>query len=221
MTTASDPVQVILPCLNEAAALPAVLARLPAGYHALVVDNGSTDGSATVARDHGAAVVSCGQRGYGAACHAGLEAATAPLVAVMDADGTLDAAELPRLTAPVLADDADLVIGAREPTDASAWPWRLRWANRRLAGQLRRRTGVPLVDLGPMRVARRDALLTLGLRDRRSGYPAETVINAAAAGWRIEQVPVGYAPRIGRSKVSGTPLGALRAVIDMSGAIRR
>lgn len=214
-------VQVILPCLNEAAALPTVLAGLPTDYHALVVDNGSTDDTAAVARRLGATVIDCAQRGYGAACHAGLEAASAPVVAVMDADGTLDSAELPRVAEPVLGGAVDLMIGARQPTSAAAWPWRLRWANRRLAAQLGRRTGVRLVDLGPMRAAPREALLALGLRDRRSGYPAETVIAAADAGWRIEQVSVGYAPRIGRSKVSGTPIGALRAVIDTRGAIRR
>ncbi|QDP96152.1 glycosyltransferase family 2 protein [Microlunatus elymi] len=215
-----EAVQVILPCWNEVAALPSVLASLPAGFTPLVVDNGSDDGSAEMARSLGAVVIDCPERGYGAACDAGLRAATAPVVAVMDADGSLDGADLPRLVAPILGRSADLSICSRRPAGRAAWSWRLRFANRRLAGQLSRRTGIKIIDLGPMRAARREALLDLDLRDRRSGYPAETLIAAADAGWRICQVDVGYAPRIGKSKITGTPLGALRAVQDLRAAIR-
>ena len=72
-----------------------------------------------------------------------------------------------------------------------------------------------------MRAARRDALLELGLEDRRSGWPLEMVLRAAAAGWRIEEVPVPYAPRVGRSKVTGTVRGTVRAVTDMRAVMRR
>ena len=214
-------VDVLLPCLNEAAALPWVLGRMPAYCRAIVVDNGSTDGSAAIAADLGALVVVAVERGYGAACHAGLLAATAPLVAVMDADATLDPAELSRLLEPVRSGRADLVVGARRPVSARAFPWHLRLANREVARRLRRRTGVRLTDLGPVRVARREALLGLGIRDRRSGYPAETVVRAADAGWRINEIGVDYRPRRGRSKVTGTPLGVWHAVRDMSVAITR
>lgn len=209
-------VDLILPCLNEAAALPWVLERLPAGVRAVVVDNGSTDGSPEIAARLGASVVRCEMRGYGAACQAGLEAAEADVVAFMDADASLDPQQLTRVTAPVLAGQADLMVGRRRPLSRRSWPWHLRLANAELSRRIRRRTGVALHDLGPMRAARRSALLGLDLRDRRSGYPLETVVRAAEAGWRIAEVDVDYLPRSGRSKVTGTPLGAARAVLDMS-----
>ncbi|HEY3558481.1 MAG TPA: glycosyltransferase family 2 protein [Kribbella sp.] len=210
------PVDLVLPCLNEAAALPWILERLPDGVRAIVVDNGSTDGSPAVAAALGATVVTCDLKGYGAACHAGLEAAEADIVAVMDADATLDPRQLVRVTAPVASGRADLILGRRRPTTRTAWPWHLRLANAELSRRIRRRTRVSLHDLGPMRAARRTALLGLGLTDRRSGYPLETVVRAADAGWRIAEVDVDYLPRSGRSKVTGTPLGAARAVLDMS-----
>ena len=216
-----DPdIEVILPCLNEVQALDWVLDRMPAGMSALLVDNGSDDGSAELAAARGVRVVRAARRGYGAACHAGLEAATAPVVAVMDCDASLDPRQLVRVTGPVLEASADLVLGRRRPA-RGAYPWQLRLANRALAHRIRRRTGVQLHDLGPMRAARRDFLLSLDLLDRRSGYPAETVVRAADAGARILEVPVDYLPRQGRSKVTGTPLGVWHAVRDMSAAISR
>jgi glycosyltransferase involved in cell wall biosynthesis len=210
-------VDVILPCLDEAEALPWVLNRLPDGYRAIVADNGSTDGSAEVAARHGATVVAVPRRGFGAAAHAGLCAATADLVCLLDADGSLDPADLPRVLEPVRAGTADLVLGRRRPTTRAAWPAHARLANAVLAARLRRRTGAPLHDLGPMRAARRAALLALDLRDRRFGYPLEMVIAAARAGWRITEVDTPYAPRAaGRSKVTGTVRGTLRTVADMS-----
>jgi glycosyltransferase involved in cell wall biosynthesis len=214
-------VDLVLPCLNEAAALPWILERLPPGVRAIVVDNGSTDGSPEAAAQLGATVVWCDVKGYGAACHAGLEAAEADVVAVMDADASLDPRQLVRVTAPVIAGHADLVVGRRRPVSRDAWPWHLRLANAELSRRIRRRTGVALHDLGPMRAARRTALLGLGLTDRRSGYPLETVVRAADAGWRIVEVDVDYLLRSGRSKVTGTPLGAARAVHDMSKVLAR
>jgi len=168
---------VVLPCLDEAAALEWVLSRMPVGARPIVVDNGSTDGSAEVAAALGATVVSEWRRGYGAACHAGLEAATAPLVAVMDCDATLDPRELERFVEVVVSDDVPtLAVGRRVPVSAASWPWHLRVANRVVAGRVNRRTGLTLADVGPIRVAPREALLALGLEDRRSGYPVETVV---------------------------------------------
>lgn len=209
----------ILPCLDEAAGLAWLLPRLPADARAIVVDNGSTDASCVVARAHGALVVHELRRGYGAARHAGLLAASADVVAFCDADGSLDPADLARVTRPVLDGEADLVVGRRIPA-RGAWPWHLRLANRELARRVRRRTGVRLLDVGPLRAARRVPFLDLGLQDRRSGYPVETVVAAAAAGWRVREVPVRYRPRSGRSKVTGTPLGAWRAVRDMTRILR-
>jgi glycosyltransferase involved in cell wall biosynthesis len=207
-------VDVILPCLDEATALPWVLSRMPAGYHPIVADNGSTDGSGAIARSYGATVVSVPQQGFGAACHAGLLAATADVVCIMDADASFDPQQLPRVADPVVAGTADLVLGRRRPTARSAWPRHARWANAVLARQLRGR-GIDLHDLGPMRAARREALLRLDLSDRRFGYPLQMVTAAAAAGWRLSEVDVSYHPRDGRSKVTGTVRGTIRAVVDM------
>lgn len=211
-------IDVVLPVLDEAAALPWVLNRLLPGYRAIVVDNGSSDGSAEVAGALGATVVHEARRGYGAAVHAGLEAATAEVVCVLDADGTLDPADLPALTSPVLADTADLVLGARDGV-RGAWPLHARIANRALARTVRRRTGAALTDLGPMRAARRADLLGLGVADRRSGWPLEAVLRAGTAGWRIIEVPVPYGLRTGRSKVTGTLRGTLHAIHDMRGVL--
>ncbi|WP_415924646.1 glycosyltransferase family 2 protein [Streptomyces sp. MI02-7b] len=208
-------VDVILPCLDEAAALPWVLERVPAGWRAVVVDNGSTDGSAAVAERLGATVVREPRRGFGAACHAGLLAATADVVCFCDCDGSLDPGLLPSVADPVRAGDADLVLARRRPTGPRAWPLHARLANLELARLIRRRTGLRLHDLGPMRAARREALLGLGLDDRRSGYPLQMLVRAADAGWRIRETEVPYLPRTGRSKVTGTWRGTWHAVRDM------
>lgn len=214
---------VVIPVLDEARALPALLAAMPAGYHPLVVDNGSTDGSAEVARRHGAQVVTEPVRGFGSACWAGLLAADPAdgVVCFMDGDGSFDPAELLRVAGPILAQAADLVLGARRPAARGAWPLHARLANQVLAGLLNRtpplrRGGTRLRDLGPMRAARRSELLTLDLRDRRSGWPLEMVLAAADAGWRVREVDVAYHARVGRSKVTGTLKGTLTVVADMS-----
>ncbi|MER7419426.1 glycosyltransferase family 2 protein [Micromonospora peucetia] len=214
-------IDVVLPCLDEAAALPGVLTALPSGYRAIVVDNGSRDRSPEVAARYGARVVHEPRRGYGAAVHAGLEAAEADLVCVLDADGSFDPAELPALVAPVADGAADLAVGRRRPVAAGVWPWHARAGTALIAALLRQR-GVPLRDLSPIRVARRDALLALGVTDRAFGYPLELLIRAAAAGWRIHELDVSYAPRAAgtRSKVSGSVRGTLRATRDFAGVLR-
>ena len=213
-------VDVVFPCLNEEKALPWVLGRLPAGYRAIVVDNGSTDRSAEVAREHGAIVVSELRRGFGAAAHAGLLAATAPIVAFCDADASMDPRDLPRVVDPVAAGTADLVLGRRRPTSRGAWPLHARVANRALASLMRGATKLDLHDLGPMRAANREAMVALDLRDRRSGYPLETLLRGHAEGWRVLEVDAPYSPRIGRSKVTGTIRGTAIAVLDMSRLLR-
>jgi len=213
------PVDVILPVLDEAEALPWVLGRMPADHEPIVVDNGSTDGSAELAARLGARVVSEPRRGFGAACFAGLTAATRDSVAFMDCDGSLDPAELPAVTTPVTGGEADLVMGARH-AERGAFPVHARVANRLLAAEVRRRSGVVLRDLGPMRAAPREPLLALGMRDRRFGWPLEMVLLAAGAHWRIREVPVGYRARSGKSKVTGTVRGTARTVRDMAVALR-
>ena len=209
-------VDVILPALDEAQAIPGVLAAMPPGFAPIVVDNGSTDATAAVARGAGARVVHELRRGFGAACFAGLMAATSDIVCFMDCDGSLDPGQLHLVVAPVLAGAADLCLGARL-AQPGAWPWHARLANRLLASELRRRTGATLTDLGPMRAAHRAALIDLGLRNRGSGWPLEMVLTAGHAGWRITEVDVVYRPRSGgRSKVTGSVRGTARAIREMS-----
>ncbi|AGP54431.1 glycosyl hydrolase [Streptomyces rapamycinicus NRRL 5491] len=212
---------VVLPCLDEAAALPWVLARIPDGWRAIVVDNGSTDGSATIARAHGATVVHEPRRGFGAACHTGLLAAEADIVCFCDCDASLDPGLLTAFVRTVAAGDADLVLGRRRPQERGAWPVHARLGNLALTRMLRRRTGLTLGDLGPLRAARREPLLALGLTDRRSGYPLQMVVRAADAGWRIEERAVPYRPRTGKSKVTGTWRGTWHAVRDMRAVLRQ
>jgi glycosyltransferase involved in cell wall biosynthesis len=208
--------EVIIPVLDEAQALPGVLGRIPAGFEPIVVDNGSSDGSGDVARSLGARVVTEPQKGFGAACFAGLTAATADVVCFMDGDGSLDPGELPALSDRVADGHADLVLGSRRPTERGAWPPHARLANRLLGLELRRRSGIHTTDLGPMRAARREELLALGIADRRFGWPLEMVLRAAAAGWRVEERPVSYGLRDGgKSKVTGTVGGTAKAVRDM------
>ena len=220
--TKDAPVDVILPCLDEAAALPGVLAGFPPGYRPIVVDNGSTDGSPDVAASHGARVVREGQRGYGAAVHAGILASETDIVCVLDADGSLDPAELPALVGPVAEGTVDLAVGRRIAHARSAWPWHARLGNAVLAALLRRR-GLEVHDIAPMRAARRERLLALGIQDRAFGYPLELLIRARQEHLRLLEVEVTYRPRTAgtRSKVSGSVTGTMRAVRDMAAVLNR
>lgn len=212
----------VVPVLNEAAALPALLTAMPPGYRAIVVDNGSTDGSADIAAAHDALVVHEPRRGFGAACWAGLWAADHEdgVVCFMDGDGSLNPRELPLVAQPVRDGAADLVLGARRPTGPGAWPLHARAGNLALGLLVRRRIGRRLRDIGPMRAASSDGLRSLGLADRRFGWPLEMVVKAAEQGWRIAEVDVEYAPRVGRSKVTGTVRGTVRTVRDMRQVLR-
>lgn len=208
------PVTVVIPCLNEAEALPVVLEAIPPGYRALVVDNNSTDATAEVARSHGARVVSEPRPGYGAAVHAGVVAASTPVVAVLDGDGSLDPAALPAMVAELDA-GADMVVGRRRPVPGLRWPWHARLGTAAVCWRLRTRHNLAVHDIAPMRVARRDRLLALQVQDRRSGYPLELMVKAAAAGWRVAEVDVAYRQRAGgSSKVSGSLRGSVIAAVD-------
>ena len=209
---------VIIPCRDEAPALPDLLARMPAGFHPIVVDNGSRDATAAVARSLGATVVSEPRAGYGAAVHAGLEAAAADFVAVIDGDGSMDPAELVSLLDDVVTGRADLAVGRRRPSARGVWPWHARAGNALVLWWLRRRIGMPLHDIAPMRVGRREDLLALGVEDRRFGYPVELLQRASTAGWRFVERDIGYHPRAAgtKSKVSGSVLGTMRAARDFA-----
>jgi hypothetical protein len=155
------------------------------------------------------------RNGFGAACYAGLLASHSELVCFMDCDGSFDPVQLAEVSGPVQAGDLDLCLGSRRAAPG-AWPVHARIANRALGLELRRRTGVRLTDIGPMRCGPRERLLALGLRDRGFGWPLEMVIRAVAAGWRVGETPVSYRSRAGgTSKVTGTLRGTMRAVRDM------
>jgi glycosyltransferase involved in cell wall biosynthesis len=212
-------VTVILPCLNESESLPGVLAAMPDGYVALVVDNNSTDDTADVARRCGARVVAEAQPGYGAAVHAGIEAAETSIVAVIDGDGSLDPADLPALVSE-LDRGADMAVGRRRPRPGVGWPWHARLGTAAVSWRLRTRHRMPVHDIAPMRVAKRADVLALGVTDRRSGYPLELLVLAAAAGWRVVELDVAYGPRTGgKSKVSGSVRGSVHAGLDFWRAI--
>lgn len=212
--------EIVLPCLDEADALPGVLRDLPLGWPVLVVDNGSTDATAAVAAAHGARVVSEPRRGYGAAVHAGLQAADAEIVAFLDGDGSLDPSVLPMMAELVRTGHADLVVGRRMPVSSGVWPWHARAGTALISAQLRRR-GVDVHDIAPIRVGRRRLLLELDVTDRAYGYPLELLLRAAAAGWRLHEVDVAYRARAGgRSKVSGSVRGTARAARDLVRQLR-
>ena len=208
----------MLPCRDEESALPALLALVPAEFRVIVVDNGSADGTADVARSLGARVVTEPRPGYGAAVHAGVVAAESAYVAVMDGDGSFDPAELGPLLRLVVDGDADLALGRRRPVGRGVWPWHARLGNALVVAWLRRSVGFPVHDLAPIRVCRRADLLALDVRDRRFGYPLELLRKATAAGWRLAERDVAYHPRAAgtRSKVSGSVRGTLRTAHDFA-----
>jgi glycosyltransferase involved in cell wall biosynthesis len=211
----------VLPCRDEEAALSAVLSDIPDDINVIVVDNGSSDRTAEVALSFGAKVVREHRPGYGAAVHAGVEAATAPIVAVMDADGSMQAVDLLPLISDVESGKASMSIGRRRPVRPGVWPWHARLGNAIVLTWLRRRHGIAVHDIAPMRVCRREQLLALDVVDRRFGYPVELIDKAAAAGWVISEHDVAYGPRaVGtESKVSGSVRGSLRAAHDFAKAL--
>ncbi len=213
---------VVVPCRDEAAALPDVLAEIPDGWRVVVVDNGSTDGTAEVARRLGATVVTEPRPGYGAAVHAGVLAATADHVAVMDGDGSMRLRDLEPMLHLVRSGAATMVVGRRRPTTPGVWPWHARAGTTLLATWIRHRSRLTIHDLAPMRVCRREDLLRLGVQDRRFGYPLELMLRAARAGWTVREVDVDYERRAAgtRSKVSGSVVGTARVVQDFARVLR-
>ncbi len=207
----------ILPCRDEAPALPDLLSRVPSALRVIVVDNGSRDDTAAVAERLGATVVTEPRPGYGAAVHAGVAAATATHVAVMDGDGSFDPAAVLPLLAEVSSGRADLAMGRRRPVGRGVWPWHARAGNALVVAWMRWRWGLTVRDFGPLRVCRRDALLALGVEDRRFGYPFELLRRATQAGWRVVEHDVAYLPRAAgtRSKVSGSVRGTARTARDL------
>lgn len=214
-------VVLIIPALNEAAAIATVVQSIPPGIvnRILVVDNGSSDDTAAVARAAGAEVVVQPQRGYGAACWAGMQAALeADVLVFMDGDGSFDASELSRVLAPIVAGEAELVLGSRElgSTAVAALLPHQRIGNRLVAGLVRRLYRVRVTDVGPFRAIRRDTLVALNMAERTYGWTTEMVVKAARQRVRIVEVPISYGPRLGgESKVSGTWRGTILTAYRM------
>ena len=208
----------VIPCRDEAAALPGVMALVPDGIRVIVVDNGSTDGTAEVAASLGARVVHEARPGYGAAVHSGIEAATAQFVAVLDGDGSMDPRELLPLLDEVRSGAATMACGRRRPATRGIWPWHARAGNALVLAWLRHRTGLEVHDIAPVRVCRREDLLELGVQDRRFGYPVELLSRAQRAGWTLTEHDITYHPRAAgtRSKVSGSVKGTVRAARDFA-----
>jgi glycosyltransferase involved in cell wall biosynthesis len=207
----------ILPCKDEGPALPDLLSRVPSGLSVIVVDNGSRDDTAAVAARLGARVVTEERAGYGAAVHAGVEASSATYVAVMDGDGSFEPDAVLPLLDEVASGRADLAMGRRRPVGPGVWPWHARVGNDLVVAWMRWRWGLAVRDFGPLRVCRREALLALGVEDRRFGYPFELLRRATQAGWRVVEHDVDYLPRAAgtRSKVSGSVRGTARTARDL------
>lgn len=219
-------VDAVIPALDEEAAIGAVLDAIPrpAVRRVVVADNGSTDRTAEVARAHGALVVTEPRRGYGSACLRAIEALRGEppeAVLFLDADGSDDPAQATELLEPIAAGRADLVIGSRAlgGADPGALTPTQRFGNWLATRLLRLCYGVRYTDLGPFRAIRWDALEALGMRDRDFGWTVEMQVKAARRGLRHEEVPVRYRKRVGRSKISGTVSGSVRAGWKILGTI--
>lgn len=221
----------IIPALDERDAIGVVVAGVlrTAVASVIVVDNGSSDETAEVARRAGADVVAEPLRGYGAACLAGLHALTTrtaaradDVIVFLDGDGSDAAEEIPALVRPILDGEADLVVGARRPSETGALAPAQRVGNAIAAGWLRLRFGLRASDLGPFRAIRRSSLDRLGMTDRGYGWTVEMQIKAARAGLRYREVRVPYRRRQGgRSKISGTLRGSIAAGATIIGLLVR
>lgn len=225
----SSPIRIgiIIPALNEEQALATVLDALPRSLFAQVVvaDNGSTDATAAVARQRRATVVREPRRGYGRACLAGLAALQREIdiVVFMDADASDVPEEAAQLIEPIVRDQAELVIGSRRLGRAhpKALGWHQRAGNWLAVTLIRLLYGFRYTDLGPFRAVRRASLEHLAMRDPNFGWTAEMQVKALQHGLRVREIPVSYRPRVGRSKISGTLLGSLKAGVKIVWTILR
>jgi len=230
MTLERDPqinptIAVVIPALNEERSIGLVLAEIPPVVaEVIVVDNGSTDRTAEVARGAGARVVAEARRGYGQACLTGIAAAhRADIIAFLDADHSDYPAQLRDVLAPILAGEADLVIGSRSlgRRAPGAHPWHAVLGTRLCVALMNLSAGTRATDLGPFRAITASALRRLEMRDRNFGWTVEMQVKAARRGLRVVEVAVDYRPRIGESKISGTLSGSLRAGMKILGTIAR
>jgi hypothetical protein len=206
----------IIPALDEEAAIRGVVQAVSRElvHEVIVVDNGSRDGTAAVAKAAGATVIQESQRGYGSACLAGARAARqADILVFLDGDGSDDPAELPRLLRPILQGQADLVLGSRTlgQDDHSGLTPQQRVGNFVVTSLVRVLYGLALTDIGPFRAITQSTFQALGMEHKTYGWPVEMVVKAAKQGQRIVEVPVSCQKRIGQTKVAGTVKGSLLA----------
>lgn len=220
---------IVLPVLDEAAALPGLLAEMSAAdllRRAVFVDNGSVDGSRELIEAVGALVVSEWRRGYGYACRAGAEVCRqkgAAVVVFMEADGTDDPGDLPRLVGPVLAGDVDLLVGSRHKADLSrgSMPFHQQWGNALTVLCLRVFFGVRVPDNGPFRAIGTDLLGRLAMEPRAFAWTTEMLLKAFQAGARVEWTEVSYRDRRGESKIAGSIWGTAGAFAGIFGTMLR
>lgn len=209
-------VSVVIPTHNEAQSIGRVLADLPPSLvtEVIVVDSNSTDGTPELAQTIGARVIREPRRGYGRACLTGLANVDHPDVVVfLDGDYSDRPAELPIVLAPIIEGRADIVLGSRLSRESlrGALPWHQAFGNHLAAGLIRVLYGVQITDLGPFRAGRAEVLRSLAMQEATYGWAVEMILKAAIAKYRIEEVPVSYHPRIGKSKISGTVKGTVGA----------
>ena len=218
-------IAVVIPAVDEEEAIGLVLAEIPPVVsEVIVVDNGSRDRTAEVARGAGARVVREPRRGYGQACLAGIAAAEgADVIVFLDGDHSDYPGQLVDVLAPILAGEADLVIGSRHlgRRAQGSHPLHAVLGTRLCVGVMNALIGTRATDLGPFRAITAEALGRLEMRDRNFGWTVEMQVKAGKRGLRVREVPVDYRPRIGRSKVSGTLSGTVRAGAKILGTIAR
>ncbi len=217
-------VSVIIPVLNEEKAIAKVINDIPQELvqEIIVVDNGCSDNTAEIARDHGAKVISEPRKGYGSACLAGLSAVEcADIIVFIDGDYSDDPTELSLLIKPIQENQADFVIGSRKPSEKGALLPQARFGNKLATFLIKTFYGVKYTDLGPFRAIRHSQLTALNMQDRTYGWTVEMQLKAAKMGFRVQEIPVSYRKRIGTSKISGTLIGSVRAGVKILSTIFR
>ena len=207
---------IVIPAYNEEESIGYVLARIPdpEQYEIIVVDGGSMDRTAEIAASFGATVIQELRRGYGRACAAGVNQAKGEWIVFMDGDGADDPTQIPELLEPLVAGQADLVLGSRlaGPIRAGAMPWHQRIGNQLSARLIRILYGVPVTDLSPFRAVNREKLLSLNMQEMTYGWPTEMMTKALQNHWTLIEIPVNHHPRYGgKSKISGTVRGTILA----------
>ena len=220
----------VIPALDEEESLGYVLEAVDMDLlsEIILVDGGSSDRTINIAREYGARVVQEPRRGYGRACATGVAHAQGEIVIFLDADGADDPSQIPNLITPIIKEGVDMVLGSRLAGNIypGAMPWHQKFGNQLSAGLIRLIYGLPISDLSPFRSVLRSKLLELDMQEMTYGWPTEMITKSARKGWRIQEVPVDYHPRIGgRSKISGTVRGTilatyyiLRTIIKYSGS---